>query len=189
MICCDCCHKWYHGECVGISVSQEDVTSKDNEKYVCPLCLRSSSDQFIQWAFPDKSPASFQWGSCSGPEFCDTVSCVYDEIVHWKRNLFQVPSGCSGKAFVLELSRLYQAYADCSSLESITLKACSVLVALTLQKPNRTSKGKDHVAHLNRRLALWKKDNLSALLDEGQCIQRHLRFCGAPDKDRADVTG
>ena len=96
-----------------------------------------------------------------------------------------VPSGPSGKAFVLELSRLHQAYADCSSLESIALKACCVLVALTFQKPNRTSKSKGHVAHLNRRLALWKESNLSALLDEGRCIQRHLRFRGAPDKDRA----
>ena len=85
----------------------------------------------------------------------------------------------------MELSRLYQACADCSSLESIALKACSVLVALTLQKPNRTSKSEDHVAHLNHRLALWKEGNLSALLDEGQCIQRHLRFCDAPYKDRA----
>ena len=136
-------------------------------------------------AYSRPIPASFQWGSCSGPEFCDTVSYVYDEIVHWKRNLFLVTSGSSGKAFVLELSHLYQAYADCSSLESITLKACSVLVALALQKPNRTSKSKDHVAHRNRRLALWKEGNLSALLDEGQCIQRHLRFFGALDKDRA----
>ena len=95
------------------------------------------------------------------------------------------PSGSSGKAFVLELSRLYQACADCSSLESIALKACSVLVALTLQKLNRTSKSEDHVAHLNHRLALWKEGNLSALLDEDQCIQRHLRFRGVPDKDRA----
>ena len=63
--------------------------------------------------------------------------------------------------------------------------AFSVLVALTLQKPNRTSNGKNHVAHLNRRLALWKEGNLSALLDESRCIQRHLRFRGAPDKDRA----
>ena len=99
--------------------------------------------------------------------------------------LFQVPSGSSGKAFVLELSRLYQAYADCSSLESIALKACSVLVALTLQRSNRTSKSKDHVAHLNRRLALWKEGSFSALLYEGRSIQRHLRFRGAPDKDRA----
>ena len=124
-------------------------------------------------------------GSSSGPEFCDTVSYVYDEIVHWKRNLFQIPSGSYGKAFVLELSRLYQAYADCSSLESIALKACSVLVALTLQKSNRTSKSKDHVAHLNRRFALWKEGNFSTLLDEGRSIQRHLRFRGAPDKDGA----
>ena len=39
-------------------------------------------------------------------------------------------------------------YADCLSLESITLKACSVLIAFALQKPNRTSKSKVHVAHL-----------------------------------------
>ena len=55
MICCDCCHEWYHGECVAISPSQEAVMSRDNEKYVCPLCLQSSSDQFIQWPFPDQS--------------------------------------------------------------------------------------------------------------------------------------
>ena len=83
----------------------------------------------------------------------------------------------------MEHSCLYQAYADCSNLESIALRTCSVLIVLTLQKPNRTNKSKDYVAHLNRILALWKEGNLSALLDEGQCIQRHLRFCGAPDKD------
>ena len=79
------------------------------------------------------------------------------------------------KAFVVELSHLYQAYANCSSLQSVALKACSIFVALTLQKPNRSSNSKDHVAHLNCRLALWKGGNLSALLDEGQCIQRHPR--------------
>ena len=67
----------------------------------------------------------------------------------------------------MELARLYQAYADRSSLESVALKACSVLVALTLQKPNRTSKSKDHVAHLHCRLTLWKEGDLLALLDEG----------------------
>ena len=60
MICCDCCHEWYHGDCIGISASQGDVMSRNNEEYVCPLCLQSSNDQFIQWPFPDLSPASFQ---------------------------------------------------------------------------------------------------------------------------------
>ena len=49
---------------------------RNNETYVFPLCLQSSNDQFIQWPFPDQSPAYFQWGSCSVPEFCDTVSYV-----------------------------------------------------------------------------------------------------------------
>ena len=65
MICCDCCHEWYHGECVGISVSQEDVMSRDNEKYVCPLCLQSSNDQFIQWVSHSESQKQ-EWAAEHG---------------------------------------------------------------------------------------------------------------------------
>ena len=72
MVCYDCCHEWYHGECV----SQEDVISRDNEKYVCALCLQSSNDQFIHWPISDQSFTSFRWDSCSGPEFCDTASYI-----------------------------------------------------------------------------------------------------------------
>ena len=68
------------------------------------------------------------------------------------------------------------------------MKACSVLVALALQKPSRTSKSKDHVVHLNRRLGLWKEGSVSSLLDEGHCIQKHLQFCGVPNKDKAART-
>ena len=88
MICCDCCHEWYHGECVDVSQSQEHTDSD----YVSPLCVPSSNSQYIQWPLPAPTPASFQWGNLSGQEFCDAISLAYDEIVHWKRNLFQVPS-------------------------------------------------------------------------------------------------
>ena len=59
MICCDCCHEWYHGECVGISVSQGNVMSRDNEEYVYPLWL-----SIFQWlvysvAFPRPIPCLF----------------------------------------------------------------------------------------------------------------------------------
>ena len=103
MICCDCCHEWYHGECIGISALRDDIMSRDNEECVCPLCLQSSNDQFIQWPFTDLFPVSFQWGSCSGSGFCDAISSIYDEIVHWKRNLFQVPSGSSGRLLLWNL--------------------------------------------------------------------------------------
>ena len=140
--------------------------SRDNEKYVCPLCLQSSSDQFIQWPIPDQSLLLFSGAPALVLSFV-TLYLMYMMKLYTGMKPIPGHFWLLWKGFVLELSHLYQAYADCSSLKSITLKACSVLVASTLQKPNRTSKSKDHVAHLNRRLALWKEGNLSALLDEG----------------------
>ena len=48
--------------------------------------------------------------------------------------MFSVPSGNAGNAFVSELARLFQAYAEGSALESIALKAVTVMSALLLQK-------------------------------------------------------
>ena len=73
-----------------------------------------------------------------------------------------------------ELSRMFRAYADCSALESVTMKAAMVMPALLLQKPQPRSKAKDHVLHLERRLQLWGNRNLRELLDEGRTIQRQL---------------
>ena len=89
---------------------------------------------------------------------------AYKEVIHWRRNLFQIPSGSSGKAFVTELARLYQAYADGSDLETIAIKACTVAPILLLQKPYRTSKSKDHVKHLQRRLDMWHNGEIESLI-------------------------
>jgi len=113
--------------------------------YVCPPCLPSTNNYYPRWSYPDPMPTSFQWGELSGLEFRNAVSSTYDEIVHCKHNLLLVPSDSSGKSLVLELSRLYQAYVEHSSLEAVTLKAYSIFVALVLQKRSRTSKNKDHL--------------------------------------------
>ena len=91
--------------------------------------------------------------------------------MHWRRNLFKVPSGKAGKAFVRELTRLFQAYADGSSLESVALKAAMVMPALLLQKPHPRSKAKEHTLHLERHLRLWAEGDLGGLLKEGRTIQ------------------
>ena len=39
--------------------------------------------------------------------------------VHWRKNLFKVPSGKAGKAFVIEIARLLRAYAEAETLEAI----------------------------------------------------------------------
>ena len=33
------------------------------------------------------------------------INTAYDEIIHWKKNLFKVPSDKSGKIFILELAK------------------------------------------------------------------------------------
>ena len=114
--------------------------------------------------------ADFCWGSHEGKAYYDAVTTAYNEVIHWRRNVFLVPSGTTGKAFVSELARLMQSYADGSSLESIAMKAGTIAQTLLLQKPNRKSKSKEHVTHLQRRLKLWHKGDIQSLLEEGRCM-------------------
>ena len=59
---------------------------------------------------------------------------------HWRRDSFLVPSGKVGKDFVIELARLCQAYADNTTLHSVSLTTCCVFQTLLLQKPHARSK-------------------------------------------------
>ena len=61
--------------------------------------------------------ADFRWNEINGNVFCQRVTNAYEDIVHWKRNNFLVPSGKVGKSFIRELARLYQSYADDAPLE------------------------------------------------------------------------
>ena len=126
-------------------------------------------DQDVQLPEPD-----FQWGEKDGNTFCNLISTAYSEVVHWRRNVFMLPSGKAGKSFIRELSTLYQAYADATALECVALKACTVMQCLLLQKPHAKSKAKEHAVHLERRLKLWQDGNVEVLLHEGRCIQKHL---------------
>ena len=84
----------------------------------------------------------------------------YAEVMHWTRNFFPVPLGKVGEDFVSELSRLFQAFGIASTLESIVLKAATVLPMLLLQKPYR--------GHLNESLM------------EGRAIQHRLPKRSSP---------
>ena len=73
-----------------------------------------------------------------------------------------------------ELARLFTAYADMSALEPVALCAVTVLSVLALQKPSRKAKSKELNACLVRRMAIWAKGDISALLEEGRCLQQRL---------------
>ena len=130
---------------------------------------------------PSFTPAcapSIRWGNLDGDDFCDAITAAYHEAVHRQRNIFLTPSGAEGKAFIQEMARLFQAYAEGSAMESFALTAAMTMPLLLLQKPHRLSKTKDHVACLKRRLTVWKSGDIDALLRECRAIQTSLRVSG-----------
>ena len=42
--------------------------------------------------------SNFYWNNLDGALFCSQIRACYDEVAHWKRNLFQIPFGKAGKA-------------------------------------------------------------------------------------------
>ena len=124
--------------------------------------------------FTPMAVPTFNWGPLSAEVFTASLNSAYSEIVHWRPNLFTVPYGNIGKTFVLELSRLFNAFAAASALESVALKATMVMPNLLLQKPSRNSRAKDQINALKRRMELWSDGKLSDLINEGNTIQSRL---------------
>ena len=121
---------------------------------------------------------NFVWGEYDSSTFIARLSLAYSEVVHWRRNIIKIPLGRGGRQFVSELGRLFRAYAESSAFEPVALMAITVLSVLTLQKPLAKSKTKQINACLERRLALWSKGEVAALLEEGNVFRNN--YQGAP---------
>ncbi len=123
-------------------------------------------------SFKPTSNVIAAWGDASGEEITDSIHRAYSEVVHWKPNMFQIPSGTAGKRFVSELSRCFNAFAMESDQEAIAMEAAMVLPALMLQKTNPKSKAKENMSCLQRRLDLWEMGDITNLLKEGRALQK-----------------
>ena len=149
-----------------------DVAAPVNENV--PLDQDFPSNAHHDYKLPDPSPMAepaFRWGNLDSETFIAHMNEAYDEVVHWKMNLFLVPFGSVGKCFISELAKLYRAVATGSALESIALKASTVLTVLALQKPYPKSKAKVHSTCLERRMKSWSEGMILDLLAEGRTIQ------------------
>ncbi len=113
-------------------------------------------------------------------EFQEAITQAYEKVVHWRRNVFNVPFGAAGGEFVFELAALIKSFAEGTPSRKIAWKGVSVACHLLLQKPNATGSAQSHIQHLERRLLLWRSGQISQLFDECMCIQDHL-----PASDRA----
>ena len=147
------------------SVAPVGSNSPGNDSHITPINTHS---------LPAPTPLAtpmFVWGQLDASTFIPSLEATYNEVVHWKRNTFLVPYGAAGKKFVSELSRLYRAYAEGSALESVALKATTVMALLLLQKPFQKSKPRDHSTCLERRMKSWAEGDFHNLLFEGRSIQ------------------
>ena len=129
-----------------ISETQGDFESPESVSEISNgenILLDPTNQQFAtnahhddQCKLPDPSPIvdpSFSRGNLDSETIIAHMNEAYDEVVHWKMNLFLVPFGSVGKSFITEVAGLYRAVATSSALESIALKASTVLTALALQ--------------------------------------------------------
>ena len=93
--------------------------------------------------FPPVAKPDFVWGHKDSTHFCRNLDVAYREVVHWQRNVFEVPRCSAGRAFVSELARLFCAVGQGFALESVALKAVFVACSLLLQRTNTRSKPTD----------------------------------------------
>ena len=62
-----------------------------------------------------------------------------------------------------------------SPIKNIALKAIMIMPSLLLQKPSKSSKAKDHILSLERRMELWHNGHVSELFHESETIQKCLK--------------
>ena len=104
----------------------------------------------------------------------ESVSTAYETIVHWRKNLFEVPSSAVGRRFVKELTTWLKHFSAETKFRPIAIKTFLILPALLLQKPSANSKRAEHKKLLEARLDLWERRDISELLRSGNTIQKRL---------------
>jgi len=115
------------------------------------------------------------YNGISGEDFVTKINQIYDNMVRWRKNLFQVPSGLHGKSFIKLKTDWLKCFNNNTDFQGIALKVFMILPSLLLQKPSKTSKAKDHTKCLGERLKLWNEGKLDTLMKECQIIQRKIK--------------
>lgn len=105
----------------------------------------------------------------------ENIARIYNESVTWRANLFEVPLGATGKAFINELAHIIQGFADQADVAATAWMRVSVACQLLLQKPQGSPKPHNLSEVLQNRLQLWEENQYNELFDEAVSIQQHLQ--------------
>ena len=84
------------------------------------------------------------------------ITDAYNEIVTWRKNVFLVPYGRTGRDFINQVTSHINDWINGANCQHIALKAAFVLLAVGLQKPSPKCKAKEHQKLSSKRLVQWK---------------------------------
>ena len=95
--------------------------------------------------------------------FTNTISSIYEDTVTWKRNLFKIPTGNTGKGFINLLTEWISNFNKSTSFQGLAMKIVMILPNLMLQKPSATSKAKNHSKSLEGSLRKWNDGKIEEI--------------------------
>ena len=123
---------------------------------------------------PDEPYPNKDWHDMTGLQLTQTIDNIYDEIVHWRKSLFKLPSGTAGRSFISRLTNSLDHFNRGTEFCRITLKVFMVLPCLLLQKPSRQRKSKDHSKKLEERQQLWNECRIDEFMRENQKTKKKI---------------
>ncbi|MCH2405735.1 MAG: hypothetical protein MK200_06040, partial [Nitrosopumilus sp.] len=117
----------------------------------------------------------------------DQIMSAYESVIKWRKNIFQIPKGNSGKLFVAEITNLIDAWCDNSNRREFAFYAIAVMPHLLLQKTYNRVKAKENKETLIRRLEMWKIGKIDELFREGEALQNRLPKIPKYDNSIAEI--
>jgi len=116
----------------------------------------------------------FMWGYLNGDKATHELKQCYEKIVYWRKNIFMLPKGSTGKDYIKETTRLINEWLADSRIKECAMYAVHIMPALLLQKQAKNSKNKHYVDALNRRLKLLQNVEFDQLFREANALQKRL---------------
>ena len=111
-----------------------------------------------------------KWHDYTAEQFVNLINSTYDNIIHWRKNLFKLPNGKASRLFINELSLWLDHYNRSTDFKCMALKVFMTVPCLLLQKPSKNSKAKDHIKKPEERLRLLNEDNIIDIIQESRTI-------------------
>ena len=130
-----------------------------------PTYVRAMQNRAFIWALDGRNQVD-------GLPVTTEIERIYEEIVFWRKNIFELTKGRVGKLFVNETARLFESLTEGNPMERFALKAMAVMPHLILQKSSRKMKAPEIRAAVEKRMDMWKKGQMEELFDIAQTIQQ-----------------